>query len=170
MNAMITGVIPRTRFIVFTDRILDELPPDELDGVLGHEIGHAKHGHLWYYLTFLILSIAVLASSFVYLGDALDNSGVKIPAEYAGWLVLPPVFVAFVYLFVVFGFLSRRCERQADIYGCKAVSCGNPDCTGHDENTVYPTGGVCLCPTGIRTFARGLDRVGGARICPCSQS
>jgi prepilin-type N-terminal cleavage/methylation domain-containing protein len=26
------------------------------------------------------------------------------------------------YVFVVFGFLSRRCERQADLYGCRAVS------------------------------------------------
>jgi STE24 endopeptidase len=161
LNAMISGVIPRTRYVIFTDRILDEMPADELDGVLGHEIGHAKHGHLWNYLAFLTLSITVLAAAFLFLGDRLDDAGVTIPAEYHGWLVLPPVFVAFAYLFVVFGFLSRRCERQADVYGCKAVSCGNPACTGHDADTVYPPGDKNLCPTGIRTFARGLDRVGG---------
>jgi STE24 endopeptidase len=26
------------------------------------------------------------------------------------------------YMFIVFGYLSRRCERQADIYGCRLVS------------------------------------------------
>jgi STE24 endopeptidase len=161
LNAVITGVIPRTRYVVFTDRILAEMPPDELDGVLGHEIGHAKHGHLWHYLAFLTLSIAVIAAGCLYLGEQLDAAGVTVPQEYAGWLVLPPVVVVFAYLFVVFGFLSRRCERQADVYGCKAVSCANPNCTGHDESTVYPPGGTSLCPTGIRTFARGLDRVGG---------
>jgi STE24 endopeptidase len=36
---------------------------------------------------------------------------------------LLPVLVLFaVYLFVVFGYLSRRCERQADIYGCRGTT------------------------------------------------
>ena len=45
------------------------------------------------------------------------------------------------------------------MFGCRAVSCGSPNCTGHDEKTVYPPAGRGLCPTGIRTFARGLERV-----------
>src|SRR5262249_40913536 len=61
--------------------------------------------------------------------------------------------------FLVFGFLSRKCERQADVFGCRAVSCADPDCTGHDEQTAYPPRGAGLCPTGIRTFVRGLERV-----------
>ena len=38
------------------------------------------------------------------------------------WAQLPFVGLAFAYIFVVFGFLSRRCERQADVFGCRAVS------------------------------------------------
>jgi hypothetical protein len=135
------------------------MPADELDGVLGHEIGHAKHGHLWHYLAFLTLSLSVLAAGCLYAGEQLDAAGVKVPAEYAGWLVLPPIVAVFAYLFVVFGFLSRRCERQADVFGCKAVSCGNPNCTGHDEDTVFPHGQWSLCPTGLRTLAEALERV-----------
>ena len=160
VNAMIAGVVPRARFVIFTDRILTELPPDELDAVLGHEIGHAKHGHLWYFLAFLALSLTVMGAAWDY---AVTRwwPGAAFAGEDAGWLLVAQVAVVFAYLFVVFGFLSRRCERQADVYGCRAVSCGNPNCTGHDENTVYPPGDKNLCPTGIRTFARGLDRVGG---------
>ena len=33
------------------------------------------------------------------------------------------IAVVSLYVFVVFGFLSRRCERQADIFGCRTVSC-----------------------------------------------
>ena len=43
-------------------RILEELPPDELDAVFGHEVGHAKHGHIWLYAAFLLLSTTVLVA------------------------------------------------------------------------------------------------------------
>jgi hypothetical protein len=63
------------------------------------------------------------------------------------------------YIFVVFGFLSRRCERQADVFGCRTVSCRRADCPGHDEGADFPPGGRGLCPTGIRTFIRALEKV-----------
>ncbi len=161
VNALIAGLIPRARYVVFTDRILEEFPPDELDAVLGHEIGHAKHAHLPLYAAFLVLSLSVLSALFLFLLQALDAAQAEqwVRVREHTWLLLAPVAAVAVYLFVVFGALSRRCERQADVYGCKAVSCGNPNCTGHDGATVYPPGGACLCPTGIRTFARALDRV-----------
>jgi STE24 endopeptidase len=64
-----------------------------------------------------------------------------------------------VYIFVVFGFLSRRCERQADVYGCRTVSCRDPACEGHTEETPLPSHGRGLCATGIRTFMRALEKV-----------
>jgi STE24 endopeptidase len=60
---------------------------------------------------------------------------------------------------VVFGFLSRRCERQADVYGCRAVSCTRPDCGGHEAGTELAARGRGLCPTGIRTFIDALEKV-----------
>jgi hypothetical protein len=163
---MIAGLLPRVRYVVFTDRLLEELTPDELDAVLGHEIGHAKHGHIWLYASFLMLSLSVLAA----LGLLMDQQLKAVRSEewlrvkeqvdaLNTWLLLPPLALVVGYLFVVFGALSRRCERQADVFGCKAVSCGDPACTGHDANTVFPQGSHCLCPTGIRTFAQALDRV-----------
>jgi Zn-dependent protease with chaperone function len=156
---MIVGLVPRIRYVIFTDRLLDEMPPDELDAVFGHEVGHARHGHIWYYGLFLLLSLSVIAALFVLVANMLDEAGVTVPPEYVGWLSLPPVVVAASYIFVVFGFLSRRCERQADIAGCRAVSCADPACEGHDEATVYVERGAALCPTGIRTCARALERV-----------
>jgi Zn-dependent protease with chaperone function len=159
-NAMIVGLIPRVRYVIFTDRILDEMPPDELDGVFGHEVGHARHGHIWFYAAFLGLSMAVIAALFLLLAQTLDEAGVTIPEEYLRWLSLPPLVVAAGYVFLVFGFLSRRCERQADVFGCRAVSCADPNCAGHTTEVVYPANAAGLCPTGIRTFSRALERVG----------
>ena len=166
-NAMIIGVLPRARYVVFTDRLLDEMPPDELDAVFGHEAGHARHGHIGYYAAFLVLSLTALVALVMYGAqhlDALaaadpDGWAARLGRDDAGWMAVPPLALAGAYLFVVFGYLSRRCERQADIFGCRTVSCGNPACTGHDEATRYPEGGTALCPTGIRTCARALERV-----------
>ncbi|MDY3557824.1 M48 family metallopeptidase [Gemmata sp. JC673] len=165
-NAFITGLLPRVRYVVFTDRILDDLPPDELDAVLGHEVGHARHGHIWLYAGFLALSLSVLAALVLFVEQVIETgtSGEverlrEVLKGFKTWAALPPVVLVTAYLFVVFGALSRWCERQADLFGCRAMSCADPTCTGHDEKTVYATGGRCLCPTGIRTFARALDRV-----------
>jgi Zn-dependent protease with chaperone function len=165
-NAMIAGLLPRVRYVIFTDRMLDEFPADEVDAVFGHEVGHAKHGHLWLYVAFLSLSLAVLSAVFLLMAQTLDAARtaewVRVREQLEGfktWLLLPPVLTVGAYLFVVFGAVSRRCERQADIYGCRAVSCGDPGCAGHNSQTVYPPDARGLCPTGIRTFARALERV-----------
>jgi hypothetical protein len=63
------------------------------------------------------------------------------------------------YIFVFFGFLSRRCERQADVYGCRAVSCGKSECTRHDPGQSLPANVDVLCPTGIQTFIQALEKV-----------
>lgn len=163
VNALIAGLLPRVRYVVFTDRILEDLPPDELDAVFGHEVGHAKHGHIWLYAGFLTLSLSLLAAILIFLEQQLRAARLTLPdtyKPYETWLLLVPVVMVASYLFVVFGALSRRCERQADVFGCRAVSCADPACAGHDETTVYPPGGAGLCPTGIGTFVRALERVG----------
>jgi len=67
------------------------------------------------------------------------------------------------FFWVVFGHLSRRFERQADVYGCKVVSCGSSECPPHldledaPESAGRPIGGVC--PVGVRIFADALSSV-----------
>jgi STE24 endopeptidase len=165
-NAMVIGVLPWPRYVVFTDRLIDEFSPDEVEAVFGHEAGHVKHRHLLKYLLFLSGSILVLWLAWERLEPLLQY----LPAR-VGWLVaplqhshqfvqmLPPAGLMLGYVFVVFGFLSRRCERQADVYGCRAVSCSRPDCPGHDSGEPPAEGGRGLCPNGIRTFVRALEKV-----------
>ncbi len=174
-NAMVIGLVPWIRYVVFTDRLVEEFSPEEVEAVFGHEAGHVKHQHMLYYLGFLMASVAVLggfinlgadylralaaqkalgeASWLAWLGETLSLNG-------HGWVaIVPMVGLLLSYIFVVFGFLSRRCERQADIFGCKAVSCNRPDCNGHDPDEPLPVGRLGLCPTGTRTFIRALDKV-----------
>ncbi|MBL8796009.1 MAG: M48 family metalloprotease, partial [Planctomycetia bacterium] len=150
-NALVVGIVPWLRYVVLSDRLLEELTPDEVEAVFGHEAGHVKHQHMPYYLTFFILSMAVLVGGLQLVWPE--------KADGENYLQMPFFLGSLgAYIFLVFGFLSRRCERQADLYGCRAVSCGRPDCSGHDEGTV-PTTGRDLCPTGIQIFIQALERV-----------
>jgi Zn-dependent protease with chaperone function len=173
-NAMVIGLLPWIRYVVFTDRLVDEFSADEVEAVFGHEAGHVRHQHMLYYLGFLLMSVAVLgglinlagfylqaqtAEGVVSEGSLLAWLGETLPLEGHGYLaVVPLVGLLLSYILVVFGFLSRRCERQADIFGCKAVSCDRADCPGHDADAPL-TSRPALCPTGIRTFIRALEKV-----------
>jgi Zn-dependent protease with chaperone function len=166
-NAMVVGLTPWLRYILLTDRLLQEMAPEEIEAVFGHEVGHIRHRHIALYLVFLLASVVVLSQAYGVIESVI---GSVWPSGYARWqmqdsdlrttwMALPSLGFLAAYIFGVFGFLSRRCERQADVFGCRAVSCDRPDCQGHDHTTVLAPGGQGLCPVGIRTFCRALDKV-----------
>ena len=61
--------------------------------------------------------------------------------------------------------ISRRFERQADVFGSKIVSCDLPDCPPHldlDSDLLpAPVRDVepSICPVGIRIFSEALSNV-----------
>ena len=96
-------------------------------------MGHVKHHHLICYLVFLLASVVAWAG----LGQLVDGF-VQLATNHAwvenwltlnaDWLQAVDFFAAIpalggigVYLFLVFGYLSRRCERQADMFGCRST-------------------------------------------------
>jgi STE24 endopeptidase len=156
---MVVGLLPRLRYVVLTDRLLIDLTPDEIEAVFGHEVGHVKHHHMLYYFSFLSISLMVLVGVWQLLDPLLAPHFSILRSQGAEWTWPMVIGSLVVYIFVVFGFLSRRCERQADIFGCRAVSCGQPDCQGHEEQAIDKSHGQWLCPTGIRTFIQALEKV-----------
>jgi len=167
-NAMVVGIVPWIRFVVFTDRLLTEMTPDEVEAVFGHEVGHVKHRHMLYYLAFLVGSLVVLmqlwdaALRSFFSQDGGQSLGIREAITYIALrqdLFSLSLFATVgVYIFLVFGFLSRRCERQAEVYACRAVSCLQSDCSDHGQAARAPLGRG-LCPTGIRTFIQALEKV-----------
>src|SRR5205823_4535595 len=108
--------------------------------------------HMFFYLGFLSVSMMVLGLLAHLVKEQLLGAG----QDYLE--AIPLVVGLIVYIFVVFGFVSRRCERQADVYGCRAVSCAAPDCWEHGGAALAERGRG-LCPTGIQTFIRALEKV-----------
>lgn len=107
LTAGIIGLVPRYRYIMFTDRILRELPPESLEAILAHEIAHSKLKHLIYY-PFIIMGMTIVAAfAFEWMGDSISDPIVAY-VFYA--------FIAVLYFRIVFGYFSRLFERQADLY------------------------------------------------------
>jgi STE24 endopeptidase len=171
VNACVTGVVPQFRYVLLSDALIDGLTPSEIAAVFGHEIGHVAHRHLPYFLFFLVGFLVLLtAGSEAFAGledwfaglttlDPTSPSALRDAAE--GLAVAAGIGAMF---WVVFGALSRRFERQADVYGCKAVSCGSPDCPPHfdfeGEAGDEPDRSIAtVCPVGVRIFADALAAV-----------
>ena len=166
VNAGVTGISSRFRYVLLTDALVDRLDEHQIEAVFGHEIGHIARRHFLFFGLFFIGSGAVI--SLVALGAhefiAWTPSGGlavvfdRVDAIETGLVII----AAFVYFVVGFGHVSRRFEREADVYGCRAVSCGSDDCPPHvDVNAGSGMIGVAerICPVGVRTFASALAEV-----------
>ena len=102
-NAAIVGVGGR-RVVLFSDSLLASLPPRELAAVYGHEIGHAKSRHV---AVFLVWTLA-----FFIGGDWLAAE-IAPENDWAATGILLGILALWT---IGFGWLSRRCELEADLY------------------------------------------------------
>jgi Zn-dependent protease with chaperone function len=168
-NAMVAGPLPWVRYVFLSDRLLAELTPSEVEAVFGHEVGHVRHRHFFFYAAFMGLSVVTLMSVWMMAANWLSSGEPDAPRADAitvahasategalgwqRWESVPQMILIGGYVFVVFGFLSRRCERQADVFGCRAVSEGEP------SGAPALAAGEVLHAAGIRTFIAALDKV-----------
>ncbi len=173
VNACVTGVLPSFRYVLLSDALIDSLSPAEVAAVLGHELGHVAHRHLPFFGFFFLGSLGVLSLMTRLFSLPLDwfeglpwITADQIPqfGEFAEAAIILG-FVG-VFFWLAFGHLSRRFERQADVFGCRVVSCGITDCPPHfdlDEGShgLEPANSLSsgLCPVGIEIFSAALAKV-----------
>jgi STE24 endopeptidase len=185
LNACVTGVLPGFRYVLLTDALIESMSPLEVAAVFGHEIGHVAHRHLLYFGFFFAgsLGILTLMADGVAVSEAWISQAPWVAASEA-WLTkaswIAPISPEFLsqsiqdsillvflglYFWLVFGHLSRRFERQADVFGSKIVSCNLPECPPHldvDSDLLSnPVRNVepSICPMGIRIFSEALSNV-----------
>ena len=126
-NAMVMGLFPRVRYIFLSDLLIETMRDEEIEAVFAHEIGHVVHRHLWWYVFFTVglvlfsmgplgLALSYVPGLVVYT-DTAEAQRLSIEAwreQIAAAFVLGTFVVAF-------GFLSRRFERQADVYAARTM-------------------------------------------------
>jgi STE24 endopeptidase len=153
-NAAVMGIIPRWRYILLSDLLLERMKDNEIEAVFAHELGHIVHRHMvWYIVFFVILILAT---------KVFDDWSVAWMKNHPIWPRQLPYIQAGVSLigmavavFGIFGYLSRRFERQADVFAARMMQTNwglNPS----PASTTY------VGEEGAAVFASALRRV--ARI------
>ncbi len=111
-NAAVAGIIPRNRKVFITDTLLHNFPDEQIETIVAHEIGHIRHKHL---LISTVLVLVYLLSSIIFYQLVME----PLKEPLAGLPILLSIIsiLFFVFYFkVLYNFLSRRFEHQADLY------------------------------------------------------
>ena len=173
VNACVTGILPRFRYVLLSDALLDSLSPLESAAVFGHEIGHVAHRHFLYFAFFFMGSLGVLSL----FGDLVSLIGPLL--AYVSWLTSRDICDSQ---------RGDRGERALDrVWGCISGLC-SAICRGGLSDRPTSTGAKLfpatwptalpipiwttswlrsrqsrrepsLCPVGIRIFADALTNV-----------
>lgn len=126
-NAMVMGLFPRVRYIFLSDLLLETMRDEEIEAVFAHEIGHIVHRHMWWYVLFMVLVMLFVMGPISYLLNmipalSLENHMTVHTREVVNASVEQiSEVLAFGTFIVMFGFLSRRFERQADVYAARTM-------------------------------------------------
>lgn len=121
INAAIIGGLARYRYVLFTEGMLESFSQEETEAVFAHEIGHAKNFHLHLYFVFALALLFLYQLAFEGLEFILPEDLMNDPLVFLGLFIL----VVATYWRAVFGFVSRKFEREADFFAARAV--GDPN-------------------------------------------
>ena len=105
-NAMIAGIFGRTRTLLVSDRVLDELPRDQVAMIILHEAAHARRHHV------LIRVIAVLPA---WIAGMLVSS----IARESTWAAPLGTLAAILFTVLILRIVSYRTELDADAVACQ---------------------------------------------------
>jgi len=122
-NAAVMGLIPQMRYVLLSDLLLETATDEQIEAVFAHETGHIVHHHMMWYAVFFgaLLLAAIGPGSYVdtWINAALRHLPQYIhPDEIQLGISLASVLLTIV---VIFGYLSRRFERQADVFAARMI-------------------------------------------------
>ncbi|CAG1003465.1 hypothetical protein PHYC_03068 [Phycisphaerales bacterium] len=114
VNAAILGLFYPLRYMLFTDALLERLSREEVEGVIAHEIAHVKLRHM------IWLALSILASSILlgWVLTAVDAARVVPTWVIETW----GAGASLAATLLVFGWVSRRFEWQADAFAVRHMS------------------------------------------------
>ena len=140
VNAAVTGLIAPVRYILLSDGLLDQATPKQVEAVMAHELAHVKCKHIVWMGLVLIATLGVTerAANRVYTGLhhalAWEQLAMHNDVKLAGINLTDPQnqmliagIPAFAITVLVFGWVSRRIERQADVFAVRHLAMTRPD-------------------------------------------
>ena len=136
MTAGVMGLVPRFRYILITDSLMQILTVEELKAVMAHEMGHIRYRHLLFYLLFVLgymaisfglfdISFSLMALQPWLFGLLSSQKEINVSLFYLV-LSVPIILSIILYFRYIMGFFMRNFERQADLFSVKLVGEATP--------------------------------------------
>ncbi len=155
VNGAMVGIVPRLRYIMLTETLLERLPIDQVEAVMAHEVAHARRHHLPWLLAVLVSSIGLCWMAFsAVIAWGVELTGVPVDGLIGALLGVGMLVAALAAALLVFGAVSRVFERQADAFGAQHLSGMTRD--------LKATGGLPVRPDAAEAMINALGAV--ARI------
>ena len=177
INAAVTGLVSQVRFILLSDGLLDQLEPREIEAVMAHELAHVKRLHLVWMALVVVALLGLLEGGGYALLDAFAGPMMTAvdttahPIEDTAWtlddpnlrmgLVSVPALLAALY---TFGWVSRRIERQADVFAVQhlAATAGEQQTDGQGRQV--------FDEASVQTMVHALQRVSELNHAPITRN
>ena len=122
INAAVMGLTGLLRYVLVTDALLDTMTRPQVEAVMAHEVGHVRRHHMpWLALSLLSVIFACALLLEVPL-LALQFGGVELRDSSAQWIGLTGTAVVMLCSLLIFGWICRRFERQADTFAVQDLS------------------------------------------------
>jgi STE24 endopeptidase len=119
-NAAVMGFVPRFRYVLLSDLLLETMPDEQIEAIFAHEIGHVMHRHLYWLLAAIAAMLLAMAGPGQMMADALQRAAT---APWFGDSAQAALLLAIALgLFALaFGYVSRKFERQADVFAARTM-------------------------------------------------
>lgn len=161
INAAVMGVVRPVRYILLSDGLLESMNDRQVEAVLGHEAGHVRQRHIEYFLLFALvatLAVSGVAEAALHLFPVMSAGAVEAVGGAATLVIWG----------LGFGFISRRFEREADLFGAASITPDLETCTlpcrvhadtavGRHDDLAADREGPCAAAAAV--FVSALDRV-----------
>lgn len=162
INAAVMGIVPAARYVLLSDALLASMTPRQVEAVFGHEAGHVRHRHMQHFLVFALLGWLLAGAATEAFSWWFNHSG-RMTETAISIIQGIGLLITFLFWMVGFGWLSRRFERQADLFGARCVTphageCRLP-CSVHLDGGDREGKGDRVCATGAAIFASALEKV-----------
>lgn len=162
INAAVMGMIAPVRYVLLSDALLATMNPRQIEAVFGHETGHVRHHHMSKLLAFAFVGW-VMIGGLMELLARLSNNREGVSTLSFGTIEAIGVVATIAFWSIGFGWVSRRFERQADLFGARCVTPDASECTGPcsvhmADKPIDPSDGR-VCSTAAALFSGALDRV-----------
>ncbi|MHA1341831.1 MAG: M48 family metalloprotease [Promethearchaeota archaeon] len=126
INAFVYGYGKKKGRLVITEGLLKHLDFDEVEGVVGHELGHVRHRDMT--ITLMLIAIPVLIQSLYYF-SYYSGGGTRRRSSDSYWvflLIMILFFATYLASILLMRYISRVREYYADAHSVELLKTPKP--------------------------------------------